>query len=59
MNVITLDFSEQDAIRLLWLVQKEASTGHVYNDYWAQIALRIQQGVAEDGDQPEQEKPPV
>jgi hypothetical protein len=59
MNVITLEFLEQDAIRLLWLVQREATEGKIYNDYWWQLAQRIQQGVTEDAQPIETQKPPT
>lgn len=51
MKTIVLQFNEQDANRLLWLVQREASQGQIYNDYYETLANTIQEQMeAQKGD---------
>ena len=42
-NIITIELSEFDARRLLWLIQKETT-----NNYWQDIAEHIKQNIDED-----------
>lgn len=50
MNIITIEFSEQDAFRLLWLVQREAGAGKVWDRYWETLANHIRENIILDTD---------
>ena len=40
-KIIIIQLDEFDAERLISLVQREAETGQIYNDYWANVAFGI------------------
>lgn len=46
--VITIELSQRDSVRLLWLVQKEAATGRIWDDYWAKLAAHIRANIDDD-----------
>ena len=47
-QIITIELDAADAHRLLWLAQKEASVGKIFNDYWAKLADRILLNIMDD-----------
>jgi len=42
-KLVIIELNDHDANRLLTLVQREAATGKIWNDYWAAMANRIAQ----------------
>lgn len=48
MNIITIEFHEQDAFRLLWLVQREANEGKIWDGYWESLAQHIRENIIGD-----------
>lgn len=48
MNIITIEFHEQDAFRLLWLVQREAAEGEIWDRYWETLADHIRENIMMD-----------
>jgi hypothetical protein len=46
-KVIVLQLTEHDAHKVLWLVQKEASNGAIWNGYWEQVAKEIKACIEE------------
>ncbi|MCL4295244.1 MAG: hypothetical protein KJ077_05930 [Anaerolineae bacterium] len=48
MNIITIEFQEQDAFRLLWLVQREAAEGKIWDRYWETLAGHIRENIIGD-----------
>lgn len=39
--VVTIELPEHDAHRLLWLVQREAAEGDIWDAYWRALAEQI------------------
>lgn len=48
MTIITIEFNEVDAHRLLWLVQREAGQGRIWDKYWESIANHIRANITDD-----------
>jgi hypothetical protein len=46
--IVTIEFNEMDAFRLLFLVQREASNGRIWDDYWASLANHIRENIKLD-----------
>jgi len=40
-NVVTIELTPTDAHRLLWLVQREANEGQIWDAYWRAVAQQI------------------
>jgi hypothetical protein len=47
MNVITIELSEDDAHRLLWLVQN-AAAGKIWDAYWERVANHLKMHIESD-----------
>lgn len=50
MRIVTLEFNELDAFRLLFLVQREAAHGRIWDDYWDGLAAHIRENIKLDLD---------
>jgi hypothetical protein len=48
MRIVTLEFNELDAFRLLFLVQREAAHGRIWDDYWDGLAAHIRENIKLD-----------
>jgi hypothetical protein len=48
VNIVTIEFQEQDAFRLLWLVQREAAEGKIWDRYWETLAAHIRGNIMGD-----------
>lgn len=43
--IVTMELNEQDAHRLLWLVQREAAQSPIWDAYWQQMAANLQNNI--------------
>ena len=50
--VVTVELRPTDADRLLWLIQKTAATGRIYDQYWTDLAHHLHQSIEDDRPQP-------
>lgn len=50
MNIVTIELTEQDAYRLMWLTQREADRGHIWDKYWENLAKHIQANITADAE---------
>lgn len=46
--IVTIEFQEIDAFRLLFLVQREAAYGRVWDSYWESLADHIRANIKDD-----------
>lgn len=44
---ITITLAKNDAYKVLYLVQREASEGLIWNDYWERVANDIRKSINE------------
>lgn len=47
-TIVTIEFNEIDAFRLLFLVQREAATGRIWDAYWESLANHIRENIKDD-----------
>lgn len=47
-TIVTIEFQEIDAFRLLFLVQREAATGRIWDAYWDSLASHIRDNIKDD-----------